>query len=74
MAASNTLKSLSTLCLAALAAILFGFLAPSLMGLALLAALVVVPVAILAAVGWLLFRALLTAGRSTPAPEPEAEP
>lgn len=69
----SSFKHLCTLAIFAAVIVLFGFLAPSLMGLALLALLVVVPVAILGAVGWLLWKSALAMRKPTPASEQEAK-
>jgi len=73
MAIARSFKSVSTLCLFALCLMLFGFLAPSLMGLALLASVFVLPLAAVGVFGWLCWKSAFTLRKSSAEPEPEAE-
>lgn len=73
MSVRSSFQHISTLLVFAAVAVLFGFLAPSLMGLVLLALLVIVPVAVLAGVTWLVARSVLGHRKPIAVAEPETE-
>jgi hypothetical protein len=56
------------------AILVFGFLAPSIMGLALLALLVAIPLAVVAAIGWFLWKWVSSLRKPSPDAAPEFEP
>lgn len=67
------LKRASTLLLFVVGMVVLGFLAPSLMGLAMLALLVVVPVAVVGGICCVLWNSACRLRRPQLAPEPEPE-
>ena len=73
MPAQRSFQHIFTLILFALGILLFCFVAPSLMGLAMLAAIALIPVAILAVIGWLVWKSAAALRKPAEAAQTEAE-